>query len=190
MITQHRHEIYIIIGEYGPGFEAHIRPSRSVVSGSDNTDPEAIRPPLDRSITEFPNQKVRPSRALESMLASRPTNVLWGSPAFTRRVEDMSIQVSGDAGAVRRNPQLTRPPAVTRRSKRIAGGGKWEPDAGDFLVMHEFGPFLTTDRSHMDLFIRRYIALMLELRGPQHGFTPDPISTKFLENREPREAFT
>ena len=54
--------------------------------------------------------------------------------------------------------------------------------------MHRFGPFLTLNSGHMDMLIRRLVALMLQLRGPQadpaRAF-PAP-SQFFLNNGTPK----
>lgn len=60
---------------------------------------------------------------------------------------------------------------------------KWIPDAGDFLIMHEFGPFLITDAGHMKVFAKRLVAFMLELRGPHPRFVPRRPGPQFLFQR-------
>lgn len=77
-------------------------------------------------------------------------------------MESKSIIVETGKKIIKGQP--TRSESQTIESPRIEG--TWEPDGGDFLIMNEFGPFLTTDASHMDMLFRRLIALMLELRGP------------------------
>lgn len=101
MISQDRHEIFIIVAEYGAGFEKHIRPT-SVGQCA------AGEPPASSSI----------------------------KPATTQ-AESPGTQET------------------------------WAPDSGDFLTMHEFGPFLIWDANHMKKFIEQIIALMLQLRGDE-----------------------
>lgn len=120
MISQDRHEIFIIVAEYGAGFEKHIRP-RSFVQGSVKTWQTTGEPPVSNSITQA-----------------------------SSRAESSDTQE------------------------------RWVPDTGDFLTMHEFGPFLITDAGHMEMLIKQIIALMLQLRGPQARFIPEPPSMKFF----------
>lgn len=90
----------------------------------------------------------------------------------------MSIEVAKEAGPLRKDPQPTQNAPETRKLRR--GEKRWVPDVGDFLIMHEFGPFITTRPDHMEVFIKRYIALMLELRGTQDPFVDEAVSTRFL----------
>lgn len=166
MITQHRHEIYIVVGEYGAGFEEHVRPSKSVVSGRGKKDSKASKPLPKRSIAEDSTQDDKPSGKSKPTPPRRPPGVLQGSPSYIRRVEDMSIKVAENPGPVRKTPQQTQHEPATRDLPRKEK--QWVPDADNFLIMHEFGPFITSNPDHMELFIKRIIALMLELRdsGP------------------------
>lgn len=178
MITQHRHEIYIVVGEYGPGFEEHVRPSKSVVSGRGKKDSKASKPLLKMSIAEDSIQEDNSFGRSKPTPPRRPPGVLQGSPSYIRRVESMSIKVAENPGPARKMPQKTEPEPLTRDLPRK--GKQWVPDADNFLIMHEFGPFITSNPDHMELFIKRIIALMLELRDPQARFVPDTAITQSL----------
>ncbi|KAK2604158.1 hypothetical protein N8I77_007109 [Diaporthe amygdali] len=172
MINQDRHEITIVVGEYGAGFENHIRPSRSATqrtaksgAGGDKLGGSVITTPAQAN--PFP---VLPSTQAEK----RDPGLLAGSPAYLNRVERKLIAVRGPDEM----PQKIRPAPSTKRSRHPKKKGKW--DAGDFLIMHEFGPFLVQNAGHMEVLIKRLIAFMLQLRGPQERFVPMPPSPRFL----------
>lgn len=120
MISQDRHEIFVIVAEYGAGYEQHIRP-RSIVQGSAEACPRVGETCPESPIT--------------------PASIQAESPGKDK---------------------------------------DWVPDAGDFLIMNEFGPFLTTDAGHMEELIKQVIALMLQLRGAQARFIPKRTDPDFL----------
>ena len=47
------------------------------------------------------------------------------------------------------------------------------PSADGFLVMHRFGPWRTDDATNMQVFVRRLLALMLELHSNKPGSRPN-----------------
>lgn len=167
MISQDRHEIYIIIGEYGAGYEEYVRPSSSTVRGSAKPNRK----------TGQPSGSTTKSHAdVDSTGDRRDPDLLAGSPSYIRRVEKKSISVEDKPRSCVAQP--TRPAPATRKSSRTKE--KNALDVGDFLIMHEFGPFNTKDHIHMLVLSKRIIALMLELRGPQDRFVPERPSPDFL----------
>ncbi|KAJ0114080.1 hypothetical protein J7T55_007914 [Diaporthe amygdali] len=172
MINQDRHEISVVVAEYGAGFEKHIRPHRSVRQGTAKTRPKAGR--LDSSVTTNSTQTLSSLADPVPHGGRRDPSLLAGSPGYISRVEKKTILVDGPKGA----SQDARPTPPLNKSSRTKK--KWTPDVGDFLIMHEFGPFVTTDPGHMEVLIKRIIALMLQLRGPQEPFVPVPPSPRFL----------
>lgn len=174
MISQDRHEIYIIVGEYGAGFEEHIRPRRSVEQGAAWPRHEARRP--GNSIMRTSAQAQSLSTGPDLTTNPRDPSLLAGSPSYIRRIESQAIIV--EAKKKTREGQPTQSGNQMIESPRTQEG--WEPDADDFLIMNEFGPFLATDADHMDLLFRRLIALTIELRGPEDRFMPEPISMKLF----------
>lgn len=174
MISQDRHEIYVIVGEYGAGFENHIRPSSLILQGSDMSQNKAGKSGLSiaESIAEGGSSSAHPDTTADR----RDPGLLAGSPSYLKRMESKSIIV--EAGKKTLTGQPIQPGPETGESNRTQQ--QWFPDAGDFLIMNEFGPFITTNPGHMEVLIRRLIALMLELRGPQDRFVPEPLSMNFL----------
>lgn len=172
MISQDHHEIYIIVGEYGAGFEDHIRPSRSIEQGSALSQHKA-------GIMGTSAQADSSYAGPDSAENRRDPSLLAGSPSYIRRIESNSIVVEAKKKTRKGQPVQSGPKTIElARSQE-----DWNPDAGDFLIMNEFGPFIVTEASHMEVFIRRLIALMLQLRGPEDRFMPEPLSTKFLLQR-------
>lgn len=61
----------------------------------------------------------------------------------------------------------------------------------EFLVMHQFGPYVIYDAGHMERLLRRVIALMLQLRQERDitgagGYNPPPPPVTFLKQEHPR----
>lgn len=173
MVSQDRHEIYLIVGEYGAGYEQYIRPSRSAVARATKSQKKPGK--SGSSSTRSSTQVHSRSETSFSAADRRDPRLLAGSPSYIKRVETKNIKVV--AGPRGREAQPTRSLA-SRKSPRT-DDKEWIPDAGDFLIMHEFGPFITTDPTHMEVLIRRLIAFMLQLRGPQ-DFTTERPGPDFL----------
>lgn len=173
MVSQDRHEIYIIVGEYGASYEQYIRPSRSAVPRATKSQKKAGK--SGSSSAASSTQVDSLSEASASAADRRDPRLLAGSPSYIRGVEAKSIEVA--AGPRNRKAQPTRWRGA-RKSPRT-DDKNWIPDAGDFLIMHEFGPFITSDPTHMEVLIRRLIAFMLQLRGPQ-DFTTERPGPDFL----------
>lgn len=171
MISQDLHEIYIIVGEYGAGFEKHIRPSKSIEQESNKPSrPMGTSAQADSS-----------SAGSDSTVERRDPRLLAGSPAFLRRAEHKSVIVEAQENTHEGQPTKSRlEPAESQQTRR-------DPnlDADDFLIMNEFGPFIVTEADHMELLIKRLIDLMLELRGPEDGVMLEPLSMKFLHQTDP-----
>lgn len=174
MISQDRHEIYIIVAEYGPGYEEYICPPNALARSSTESETSFSRPgtPTTGACAQVDSL----SASTHSSAIPGDPRLLAGSPSYIERVERKSIKVadgprSGDAQQTQATPE-TRKSSLTEDT--------WVPDAGDFLIMHEFGPFIITDSDHMKVLIKRLIAFMLELRGPQSRFIPDRPGPNFL----------
>lgn len=173
MVSQDRHEIYIIVGEYGAGYEQHIRPWRSAVPRATKSQKKTGK--SGSSSAGSSTQVDSLSETSASAADRRDPRLLAGSPSYIKRVEAKSIEVA--AGPRNRKAQPTRWRGA-RKSPRT-DDKNWIPDAGDFLIMHEFGPFITSDPTHMEVLIRRLIAFMLQLRGAQ-DFTTERPGPDFL----------
>lgn len=167
MISQDRHEIYIIVAEYGAGYEEHVNPSSTTVRGPAKAN---------RKIGQPGGSTTQSHADVDSTGNRRDPGLLAGSPSYIRRVEKKSISVEAKPRSCMAQPTQAAP--ATRKSSRTKE--KYALDAGDFLIMHEFGPFNTTDHIHMFVLIKRIIALMLELRGPEDRFVPERSDPDFL----------
>lgn len=174
MISQDRHEIYVIVAEYGTGYENHIRPSSLIMQGS-----AAAQQGLDKPVesTAKASSKAAVSSAISASTSNpQSSDLLTDSPSYSKRAQSKSIKMESSS----KNSQGQQTQSGPKTDESPSTQQKWCPNDGDFLYMNEFGPFLTTDADHMEVFIRRLIALMLQLRGPQRGFMPEPVGTKFL----------
>ncbi len=126
LLSQNRHEIYIIIAEYGEPWKEYIR-----------TESSAEQP--------------------------------------TARISDDAIDLSGSDAFVRNS--MDRLPVEFNEMVKIAAdalgksGGRHTRakiplellDPEHFCVMQQWGPFFTNNHQHMDLFLRRLIALQVQL---------------------------
>lgn len=177
MISQDRHEIYIIVGEYGAGYEQHIRPSSLVLQGSPASQQKIVQTGSSKSGGYTQPDSL--SAGTESTADRRDPRLLAGSPSYVGRVERKSIGVAD--GPTSRENQPTQ--AGPEMAELPGTDQKWIPDAGDFLIMHEFGPFLITDADHMKVFAKRLIAFTFELRGSQPRFVPQRPGPNFLFQR-------
>lgn len=178
MVSQDRHEIYIIVAEYGTGYEQHIRPSSIILRGSTGFQQKTGQAGSFTTGTYTKADSL--SAGADSKASQRDPRLLAGSPSYVGRVEKKMIGVASGPKSHRSQPtqvapEMTEPAEIEQ---------KWTPDAGDFLIMHEFGPFLTTEPGHMEVFIKRLIAFMLELRGPQARFVPRRPGPHFLRQRD------
>jgi hypothetical protein len=182
MISQDRHEIYIIVGEYGQKYEDYLRGTMR------NTGPS------------------QPSASIDAVLGS-PT-YLKRIRKFKTEVElegwgDRETEVLNETTTTKPPPSVTQTAASQRpmRTKSglmskipVAAGGPSKPKgaplphADEFLVMHRFGPFVTGDHRHMAKLIRRVVALLLQLRGPfanRADAFPQPFpGSQFLTQNE------
>lgn len=172
MVSQDRHEIYITVGEYGPGFEKHIRPSVSIPGGPVKSQGRTGKPGSSSGVS---TQVDSLSAESGSVTDRRDPSLLAGSPSYIRLVEKKSIRVAANPRG--KKQQRTRAAPGARTSSRK--DQKWVPEAGDFLIMHEFGPFIITDPVHMEVLIRRLIGFMLEVRGPRDDLVPEKPGPEF-----------
>jgi hypothetical protein len=235
MISQNRNEIYIIIGEYGPQYQAYIRnaPWKAGMPG-------ANAPPLTHTHTEPAHcfrETLGSPTFLRQVVAGGLQKHIEGwhvrevSDALTQPSRDLSPSPGGlgpspnppashgtapshDGGGVGKTSKT--PPGVgsgtatssisstlpvrpapkkdqapssghtsapssghatgsgrVTRSAAAAAAAVHRPDlpsANGFLIMHRFGPWRTDDPANMEVFIRRLLALMLEL----HANSPPP----------------
>lgn len=161
LISQDRHEIYIIIGEYGPTYQEYIAgnialPAKAPPapadfdaeqnqraaqgSGSYNKQAEDTGADQIRLSRKGPTSKGKTAKAPES-----------GQPSSRKEAKAKAQVPAQQPGEGRVLRSQTPPPP-----RRL-------PPADEFLVMHQFGPYVTGDARHMELFVRRVIGLMLEL---------------------------
>jgi hypothetical protein len=123
LLSQNRHEIYIIIAEYGEPWKQYVRTGSSVAQPTARTKDDAAD--------------------------------LSGSEAF---VWNSAFATHGEFHRMVRRAAAHLPPPEARQaqSRKLL-----DPD--HFCFMHQWGPF-RLDKSHeMDLFLRRLIALQVEL---------------------------
>lgn len=169
MITQYCHEIYIIVGDYGADFEEHIRPSTWIEQGS--SKPSSSMGTFAQADSSSPGSPSTPER--------RNTPLLIGSPAYLRHIESNGIIVEAQDESGQPIESFIESMESHRTQKHS------NLNTGDFLFMNVFGPFNVTEACHMEFFIKQLIGLMLELRGPQHGFVPEPTDIMFLRQPDP-----
>lgn len=165
LISQDRHEIYIIIGEYGASYEDYIT-GRTALPACAEKLPAATASAFDVT------GNLRGS---------------LGSASYVRRVEATGMTVAGLDTLSRPAPPL--PSGMFTRSRPAPPAVKLPP-ADEFLVMHQYGPYLITKADNMERLVRRLIALMLQLRSgaaePVSVFTPQPPPASFVEQGMPR----
>ncbi|KAL2131198.1 hypothetical protein VTI74DRAFT_5424 [Chaetomium olivicolor] len=157
MISQDRHEIYIIIGEYGKKYEEYIRGGVADRGSSANIDAALGSPTYLKKMRSFPE----PVEFEE--WSSREKGYL------------SKLKPAGGQG-----PASSRPGPQRQTRSTANPQGLPLPGVDGFLVMHRFGPYLTNRHDHMALLIRRLVALMLELRGSRKLAFPEPIGSRFL----------
>lgn len=130
MVSQDRHEIYVIIGEYGPKYVDYIRGHASL----------SARAPL-------------PADKLD---VEKNQKAAVGSASYNKQAEVTGVDKIRTSLGDEKKPA---PGGMVLRSRvpRVL------PPADEFLVMHQFGPFITSKADHMDRLVRRLIGFMLQL---------------------------
>jgi hypothetical protein len=122
-LSQNRHEIYIIIAEYGEPWKQYVRTGSSAAQPTPRTKGDAA----DLSGSDA---------------------FVWNS-TFANPEEFQSM--------VRRAAAPLPPPGARQAQSRKL----LDPD--HFCFMHQWGPFRLHKSDEMDLFLRRLIALQVEL---------------------------
>ncbi|OAA58206.1 hypothetical protein ISF_06745 [Cordyceps fumosorosea ARSEF 2679] len=161
MVSHNRHEIYIIIGEYGDEYQRYIQGEISLrgtapVERSPDFDAEANKRRAQGSGSYNEQVKTLPEgrgRPTESRPGPRP------APAKPQTGNQVRSHKRVDGAAANKPPPPTR---MTTRSQTPTGRNL--PPADEFLIMHQFGPFITKDAAHMEHLVRRLIGFMLQLR--------------------------
>ncbi|KAK4153974.1 hypothetical protein C8A00DRAFT_14837 [Chaetomidium leptoderma] len=158
LVSQNRHEIYIIIGEYGQKYEEYIgnkpiQENMTVNEAAAAVSKRGATPPADN---------------LQKTLGS-PTFLSHASASgITDTIEGWQTEEKKAATHAKEPPQ--DPPGSSAPAvPTIEHLGL--PRADEFLVMHRFGPWRTDDPGNMAVLIRRLLGLMLQLQGP-----PKPAS--------------
>lgn len=177
MISQDRDEIYIIIGEYGASYERYIRNSPWKVGD------HAARP--------------EPLTHVNAPLAQEYEETL-GSPTFLKLRAREEIEIDGWKVPAKKDDDPPPPPGgpsgnatnqgisgqlpVRPKVNKVAGSKPVTrsatpqalnlPKVDGFLVMHRFGPWKTDDEGNMQVFVRRLLALMLQLNENKETMSP------------------
>ncbi|AEO64018.1 uncharacterized protein THITE_2109690 [Thermothielavioides terrestris NRRL 8126] len=127
MVSQNRHEIYLIIAEYGQPWKDYIRTGRS----SSQPMPRSKEDAVDLAGSDA---------FVKTAAAAFPDE-------FETMISDAAEFIKTPGGGVRQ---------TRARPLELLG-----PE--DFCIMQQWGPFLVNDRHCMDLFLRRLIALQVQL---------------------------
>ncbi|KAK4033026.1 hypothetical protein C8A01DRAFT_19972 [Parachaetomium inaequale] len=174
MVSQDRDELYIIIGEYGRQYEAYIR-----------NEPVKAGMTVANAKSAVANIRTSPAKDLGDTL---------GSPTFLNHVSTLNIATEiagwGALGANAAAASAAAAAAAAAAAQATAGHNAGTdasgagappappaqapdlPSAGEFLIMHRFGPWKTDDGSNMEVLIRRLLALMLQLDGHKGQTAP------------------
>ena len=201
MISQNRHEIYIIIGEYGHKYEQYIRnapwkagdkaakppplehTSASLATNFEETlgSPSFLRQVVEEDIKGIEGWKDPVVEAALQKVASTPVTSRNASPPPPAGPSGSAAK-PGISGQLPVRPKNDRAPSSDHEpsSGRVTRSAVTTPDlpsADGFLVMHRFGPWNTDDHSNMEVFIRRLLALMLELNHNKPESRPSSRST-------------
>lgn len=172
LISQDRHEVYIIIGEYGSEYEEYITGRASLLACATQAGAGA----------DFDVEANARAAA--------------GSGAYVSQLERAGIETESLKLTKLLSKPLPLPPSsgrVTRsRALREPTPPKELPSVDGFLVMHQFGPYIINQEDNVTRFVRRLIALMLQLKsgsGSADGdarFTSQPPPAEFIEKQIPR----
>ncbi|KAM3430798.1 hypothetical protein MY4824_007478 [Beauveria thailandica] len=165
MISQDRHEIYIIIGEYGDKYQEYIRGKIELKATAD--EPTTFHEcqshrhqaagseatvKLARSIGDKYFQNEQPMQQQQQQQQQRQKRQKRTDPTASSNTSVRTTRSRTKAAAAAAAPAVHDNDA---------------PQADEFLIMHQFGPFLTHKDDHMEIFLRRIVAFMLELRGDE-----------------------
>ncbi|KAH6838564.1 hypothetical protein B0I37DRAFT_358313 [Chaetomium sp. MPI-CAGE-AT-0009] len=204
LLSQNLNEIYIIIGEYGPAYEKYIRNAPWRVG---DRMPQA--PPRDHTRAP-PAQHFEETLGSPTFLKRIAKGGIkdiegWDSTAVEAAMNRVSSNLpshngppsppgggSGNAtnqgisGQLPLRPKTDQAPGSgTRRVTRSTTAPIDLPTADGFLVMHRFGPWRTDDGKNMRVFIRRLLALMLELDDNKPASSHSSRSSSTTGHRAP-----
>ncbi|KAM3556533.1 hypothetical protein MY1884_005015 [Beauveria asiatica] len=171
LISQDRHEIYIIIGEYGDKYQEYIRGRKALKANE-------VKPTTHESQSH--RHQAAGSEA-SVKLAQSINDVYFEHDQLMQQQEQQQQQQQKQQKRQKRtDPTGSSNTVVRTRSTRSRTKAAAEaavkaaavhdndaPQADEFLIMHQFGPFLTQKDDHMEVFLRRIVAFMLELRGDE-----------------------
>lgn len=185
LLSQDRHEIYLIIGEYGGAYEEYITGQTELpATTSVPSDPDTFDVEQNQRDAAGSRAYDRLSRwARDQYITAAPAGGP-GSGLSTQSPTSSFGSQSATGGAGR----------ITRSRSRMAqipsALAEVLPPAEEFLIMHQFGPYLTNNDVHMERFMRRVVALMLQLRRDRDirphranndsGYNPPLPSEEFL----------
>lgn len=133
LISQDRHEIYIIVAEYGEPWKEYTR------TGSSPAEPTAR--------TQVDAKDLAGSDACIRNIEATPLALAQHNKRLATAVE--LLPADSPKGPTTRQ---------TRAQKELKLLGH-----DHFCYMHEWGPFDTTSEDDMDLFLRRMVALQIQL---------------------------
>ncbi|KAM3497278.1 hypothetical protein MY10362_009366 [Beauveria mimosiformis] len=168
LISQDRHEIYIIIGEYGDKYQEYIR-------GRIALKVREVKPTTHESQSH--RHQAAGSEA-SVKLAQSINDVYFEHEQLMQQQQQQQQKQQKQQKRQKRTDLTMSSNTVVRtmstRSRTKAAAVKLAavhdndaPQADEFLIMHQFGPFLTQKDDHMEVFLRRIVAFMLELRGDE-----------------------
>ncbi|KAF1738252.1 hypothetical protein CRV24_000175 [Beauveria bassiana] len=165
MISQDRHEIYIIIGEYGDKYQDYIR-------GKIELKATADEPTTSHEYQSHRHQAAGSEATVKLARAIEDIYFLDDQPTQQQQQKGQKGQKRTDSTASSNTSVRTM---STRARTKAANDA---PQADEFLIMHQFGPFLTHKDDHMEILLRRIVAFMLELRGDESQRSTSQRSTE------------
>ncbi|KAM3525950.1 hypothetical protein MY4038_007071 [Beauveria bassiana] len=164
MISQDRHEIYIIIGEYGDKYQDYIRGKIELKATADE--------PTTLHEYQSHGHQAAGSEATVKLARSIEDKYFQDNQPMQQQ------QQKGQKGQKRTDSTASSNTSVRTMSTRARTKAAHEaPQADEFLIMHQFGPFLTHKDDHMEILLRRIVAFMLELRGDESQRSTSQRST-------------
>ncbi|KAM3466947.1 hypothetical protein MY5147_008913 [Beauveria neobassiana] len=164
MISQDRHEIYIIIGEYGDKYQDYIR-------GKIELKATADEPTTLHEYQSHRHQAAGSEATVKLARSIEDSYFLDDQPTQQQQQKGQKGQKRTDSTASLNTSVRT----MSTRSRTKAANDA--PRADEFLIMHQFGPFLTHKDDHMEILLRRIVAFMLELRGDESQRSTSQRST-------------
>ncbi|KGQ06300.1 hypothetical protein BBAD15_g8384 [Beauveria bassiana D1-5] len=164
MISQDRHEIYIIIGEYSDKYQDYIRDKIELKATADE-------PTTSHEYQSHRHQAAGSEATVKLARSIQDSYFLDDQPTQQQQQKRQKGQKRTDSTASSNTSVRT----MSNRSRTKAANDA--PQADEFLIMHQFGPFLTHKDDHMEILLRRIVAFMLELRGDESQRSTSQRST-------------